>query len=200
MISLQTSGGELVRRRYSIRRFDAGAGTLEINALATGNGPGASWARRAQPGDVLAEVVAPRGKITVDSSARWHLFAGDETAVPAMLRMTEALPPSVPVWQVFEVESELEEVTVSARLRSSVHWLHRRGRPVGRPSLLLPALAESPLPDGPGHAYLAGEAKVVLAMRDLLVARGIPRAWISAKAYWRADAANLDRGEPESIE
>ncbi len=200
MLSLGAAANGAVKRRYSIRRVNAAAATLEINVVVSGSGPGATWANRVQAGDIVAEVVAPRGKITVDARAPWHLFVGDDTAVPAMLNMTESLPQGAPAWQIFEVDSKADEVPVESRPEGSVSWLHRRGRSPGYGAGLLQALARFPIPSGPGHAYLAGEAQTVLSMRDLLVARGVPRNQLSVKAYWRMDAANLDRGEPQSLE
>lgn len=200
MLSLGASADAAVKRRYSIRSVDAAAGTLEINVVALGSGPGATWAYRVQPGDIVAEVVAPRGKITVDIKAPWHLFVGDDTAVPAMLNMTESLPNAVPAWQIFEVDTKADEVPLGPRPEGSVSWLHRVGHRPGDGVGLRQALAQFPIPGGPGHAYLAGEAKVVLAMRDLLIARGVPRKQLSVKAYWRSDAANLERGEPQPLE
>ena len=52
------------------------------------------------------------------------------------------------------------------------------------------------LPAGHGHAYLAGEARVVLALREALATRGLAPEQISAKAYWGLGKANAARGEP----
>jgi NADPH-dependent ferric siderophore reductase len=52
------------------------------------------------------------------------------------------------------------------------------------------------LPAGHGHAYLAGEARAVLALREALAARGLAPEQISAKAYWGLGRANAAHGEP----
>jgi NADPH-dependent ferric siderophore reductase len=77
-----------------------------------------------------------------------------------------------------------------------VRWLHRQGRPAGEAGALVAALGETALPDGPGHVYLAGEARVVLALRDALQERGLAPEQISAKAYWGRGRANASHGEP----
>ena len=51
-------------------------------------------------------------------------------------------------------------------------------------------------PPGAGHAYLAGEARLVLALREALAARGLPGDQVSPKAYWGLGRANAAHGEP----
>ena len=75
-------------------------------------------------------------------------------------------------------------------------WLHSDGRPPGDPR---PWRARSPrctLPPQAGHAYLAGEARLVLALREALAARGLADGQVSPKAYWGLGRANASHGEP----
>jgi NADPH-dependent ferric siderophore reductase len=48
-----------------------------------------------------------------------------------------------------------------------------------------------------GHAYLAGEVGLVLALKNSLLSRGWTPDQISAKAYWNRGRANAGNGEPE---
>ena len=75
-------------------------------------------------------------------------------------------------------------------------WLHRDGRPAGDPAVLVEAAGTVALPPGRGHAYLAGEATVVLRLRKALAARGLAPEQISPKAYWGRGRANASHGEP----
>src|SRR5262245_22759550 len=94
MLVLGQAGERALSRRYTIRRHDARARTLELNVVAHGvDGIGAQWAASATPGDRV-NGVGPRGKIYLNEAADWHLFLGDETAGPATLNMIEALPPA----------------------------------------------------------------------------------------------------------
>jgi NADPH-dependent ferric siderophore reductase len=52
------------------------------------------------------------------------------------------------------------------------------------------------LAPGRGHAYLLGEASVVLALRERLASRGLPQDQMSPKAYWGRGRANAGHGEP----
>jgi NADPH-dependent ferric siderophore reductase len=77
-----------------------------------------------------------------------------------------------------------------------VSWLHRLdGRP-GDPARLAAEAADVELPPGHGHAYLLGEAKVVLQLRDVLAGRGVRSEQMSPKAYWGLGRANAGHGEP----
>jgi NADPH-dependent ferric siderophore reductase len=52
------------------------------------------------------------------------------------------------------------------------------------------------LPAGRGHAYLFGEAKTVLRLREVAAERGLAGDQVSAKAYWGRGRANASHGEP----
>ena len=66
----------------------------------------------------------------------------------------------------------------------------------GDPERLAAALTGIRLPDGHGHAYLFGEAKVVLALREMVANRGLAAEQVSPKAYWGRGKANASHGEP----
>src|SRR5688572_29963932 len=91
MIVVDTSGGRIIRRRYTIRRFDAAAQLLDLQIITHTGGPGARWARGLHVGDQI-EALGPRGKITLAKDAGWHLFIGDDVAIPGVAAMVEALP------------------------------------------------------------------------------------------------------------
>lgn len=198
MVDLGGPQGSQLRRRYSIRRLNRDEGAVEITVVRHGDGPGRRWAEGASPGGEAPAVTAPRGKITVAPAAAWHLFAGDETALAAHFNMAESLSGRRPVAMVFEVADEGEEWAPPPGAEAL--WIHRRGRPPGEAGGLLEALGSLRLPGGPGHAYLAGEARVVLRLRDLLLGRGLERSQLSVKAYWRSDRPNEERGEPAAAE
>ena len=49
----------------------------------------------------------------------------------------------------------------------------------------------------PGPAGAAVDDQAMPSPRQALVERGLAAEQLSAKAYWRAGAANADHGEPE---
>ncbi len=184
-----------MRRRYTIRALDRDTLTLTLHIVRHGDGPGERWVSTAQPGDRI-EGIGPRGKITVSLEADWHLFVGDESAMPAILAMTEALPGDAEATLVIEVPGPDDEQELLAPARTRLTWLHRLGRPAGDPGLLAAETAEVELGHGAGHAYVFGEASVVLRLREILAGRGLSQEQISPKAYWGLGRANAGHGEP----
>jgi NADPH-dependent ferric siderophore reductase len=195
MLLVAAEGNRPVRRRYTIRRFDPARRLLTLDVVLHGDGPGERWVRSAQPGDRI-EGIAPRGKITTSPAAEWHLFMGDEAALPAIFAMTESLPGDSVATVVIEVPDAEDEQELSAPARTRVTWLHRLSGAAGEPAALASEAAEVELPPGAGQAYLLGEAKVVLALREVLAGRGIRPDQMSPKAYWGRGRANGGHGEP----
>jgi NADPH-dependent ferric siderophore reductase len=185
-----------VRRRYTIRRFDRGRRRLELDFVMHGGGPGMRWAQAAEPG-VVIETVGPRGKITLAADADWHLFAGDATAVPGAFAMMEALPASMPALALLQVDDPQERQPIpNDRRHQTVTWWYEPPNP-SEGGELLAALAAAEFPGGRGHAYLAGEVALVIALKATLASRGWTADQISAKAYWNRGRANAGHGEPE---
>jgi NADPH-dependent ferric siderophore reductase len=132
MLSVDPSGG--ARRRYTIRSLDRRARTVDLDVVVHGDGPGASWARSAQPGDRL-EAIGPRGKVTLRRDAAWHLFVGDETFLPAALAMIEALRVDGVARAVIEVDGPADEQMPRTVADAEIVWLHRHGAAPGDPTL-----------------------------------------------------------------
>jgi NADPH-dependent ferric siderophore reductase len=184
-----------VRRRYTIRHFDPDRQRLDLDFVLHGDGPGMRWAQAARPGDSI-EVVGPRGKITVVRDAAWHLFAGDATAVPGALAMMEALPLDVPAAAFLQVDGPEERQSVDRNREPQITW-HYEVPSANSVAGLAAALAAAMLPAARGHAYLAGEVALVIALKAALLSHGWAADDISAKAYWNRGRANAGHGEPE---
>ncbi|HVA41987.1 MAG TPA: siderophore-interacting protein [Acidimicrobiales bacterium] len=185
------------RRRYSVRAYDASGPWIDLDFVLHGDGPAVTWATSVQPGDSIG-VIGPRGKVMVDPEAEWHLFIGDDTFVPASFMMAGSLPADRRAIVIMEVDGDADhQVLETAADLDGPHWVHRSGGPQGEAGLLVAALEGLDLPPGPGHAYLAGELRVVSAMRSVLLGKGMEAGAISPKPYWRLGVANQDHGEPQ---
>jgi NADPH-dependent ferric siderophore reductase len=195
MLLVAAEGNRPVRRRYTIRRLDLARRLLTLDVVLHGDGPGERWIRSARPGDRI-EGIGPRGKITTSPAADWHLFMGDESALPAIFAMTESLPGDSVATVVIEVPDPDDEQELCAPARTRMTWLHRLSGPPGEAAALVAEAREVELPPGDGHAYLLGEGKVVLALREVLAARGVRQDQVSPKAYWGRGHANAGHGEP----
>lgn len=170
-------------RTYTVRSFDAAAGELTIDFVHHGDeGLAGPWAAAARPGDVL-RLMGPGGAYEPDADADWHLFVGDESALPAIGVALERLPAGTAALAVLEVGGPDDELPLPSAADLEVRWLHRDA---GRPEQLVEAVAEATFPEGRVHAFVHGEAGFVRSVRrHLLAERGIPRPALSISGYWR---------------
>jgi NADPH-dependent ferric siderophore reductase len=166
--------GRKVKRRYTITRYRDGR--FDVDALLHGDAPGATWAARTAPGDEV-QFFGPRGRLELRDAA-WHLFIGDESALPAISELATAV--RAPAYALLEVGDEKDELPIAAEVR----WLHRGGTAPGSADLLTAAVDAFAPPPGSGHAYAMGESRVVAALRPRLHALGIPNEQLYVKGYW----------------
>jgi NADPH-dependent ferric siderophore reductase len=176
-----------VIRSYTVRRFDAEAGELDVDFVLHGaHGPAAAWAAAAAPGDWVG-VSDPGGRWRPDPEARAHLVIGDESALPAIATVLDELrraAPNAPAAVFVEVADAAEEQPLATGPGTRLHWLHRDGRPAGGP--LVEAITSATI-DATGHqAWLSAEAATVRDIRAHLIdERGLPRRMVYATGYWR---------------
>ena len=114
-------------RAYTIRRIDPDAGLVDIDFVLHhgGSSPGARFAARARPGDVVGMTGPGGGGAPL---ADWVLLAGDETALPAIARILETLPPGCRATVRVEVADRSEEQPLSSAAQTDIQWLHRGAR------------------------------------------------------------------------
>jgi NADPH-dependent ferric siderophore reductase len=182
VVHVSDGHGGGVSRRYTIRNLDNAMRLLDLDVVMHGHGPGAAWAASVAIGDDV-EVFGPRGKVRL-ATAGWQLFAGDESAIPAVAEMIAALPSATGGIALLEVADADDEQRIDAAELIDVRWLHRGTTPPGESDLLDRALAAIDIPDADRHAYVFGESRVVRRLRDDLGGRGLQPAEISAKGYW----------------
>ncbi|MFD0690127.1 siderophore-interacting protein [Actinomadura fibrosa] len=187
-------------RSYTLRAHDPAEHTVTVDFVLHPNaGPATRWAAAAAPGAALGMFgpspdFARRVPLTASfASARQVLLAGDETAVPALGTLAEALPEGLPTVAYIETAGPEDEVAFPTRGDLTVHWLHRGDTPAGRAGLLGAAVRAADLrPDGL-FAWLAGEAGAVRDLRRHLVGdRGVPKNRIDFAGYWRLDLTQDD--------
>lgn len=176
-------------RVYTPRRWDAAAQELDFEVALHGDGPGANWAARVEPGSPVV-LTGPGGPYRVDPNADWYLLAGDDAALPAIAAILETLPAAARVQVFAEVSGPEEEQDFALAGRGNVTWLHREeGEIPGR--LLEAAIRNAALPPGNGRIWTACEADVMRAIRKhLLFDRGLDRKAIHTHGYWKQGAVN----------
>jgi NADPH-dependent ferric siderophore reductase len=178
-----------VGRDFTPRRYDPSAQTLQIDFALHEAGPATRWASQAKPSDTLI-VGGPRGSFVVPLSFDWHLFVGDETAIPAIGRRLEELPANTRAVVLAEIDGKHDEIAFSTKADLTLLWSHRNGAPVGVADGLSKGLAAQRLPPGDYYAWVACESLVAKALRSQLLADcGANPKWIRAAGYWRRGAA-----------
>ncbi len=177
-------GGRPVSRDYTVRDYHATQPSLDIDFVLHGEGPAANWARRTRPGETL-EFIGPSGRFRPDPGADWHLFAGDETALPAIQAYAAMLPPDARAFLYIEVADAAEEQPIPGADPPAVCWLHRGDQEPGTSTMLDDALRAARLPPGQGRIWLAGHTPTVRRIRArLLTERGIDRHAVYVKGFW----------------
>lgn len=172
-----------VLRTYSI--WDHQDDWIDLYCLAHGDGPGSRWAGDVQTEDTVL-VTKPKGDF-VTRTAAFHLFVGDETASAAFGPMIRALPTSAPVSAIVET-AEGDQL----KLPRDVTWLTRLSPSVVNPAGLAEAVAKADLPEA-GVAYLAGEARTLQVVRDVLVSEhGWSRRSVLTKSFWTPGKRGMD--------
>ena len=198
MVLVHDAQGRATRRRYSVRHRDDDANTITLWIVTNHEGPGASWAMSCAVGDEV-DIVGPRGKITLDPMADWHLFLGDTTGLASFYRMAEAI--EVPGKAIFIVEVDTMDDARTALFDEGLGvtgiFVERQGREYHDPAGLLAGLSAFDFPEHVGQAYVFAEFSVVKTLTAVLRDRGLTDEQIRTKSFYRTGRANAGNGEPE---
>jgi NADPH-dependent ferric siderophore reductase len=186
VLEIPQDGPEPARRHYTIRDFDPKTRLIDVDFVLHGHEtPAIRWAQDAKPGQEIA-VRGPRGRIALSPGAAWHLMTGDETAMPAILALAEALPKGAKAQIFIEIGDEGDKQEVKTAADVTGVWLLRQGPPSPN-RILVDAVENWAFPPGRGHAIIIGETSTVRAQRHGLIARGLTRDQIYSEGYWRPD-------------
>lgn len=174
-------------RRYTVRRWDEATRRLTMDFVAHGDtGFAGRWAQRVVIGDRL-QMVGPGGNHRPDPDAAWHLFVGDESALPAIGAALDVLDAGVHVVVVAVVDDPESEIVLTTAATLDLRWLHRNTAAVPE-SLLLQAVTSLEWLPGEVDVFVHGEANEVRAVRKHLIAdRDVDRTAASISPYWRRD-------------
>ncbi|GAA3231495.1 siderophore-interacting protein [Nonomuraea helvata] len=178
-----------VLRTYSIWQYDPSWEAIDLIGYDHGgDSPGASWIRNARPGMEVA-FTRPDGGFVVKEQAPYHVFAGEETASVAFGAMLRALPVGERVFGAVEADGPDGHLDLPRELAR----VCRGGASAAGSEVLVDAVRALDLPDEPGVAYLAGEARTIQAVRAHLVReRGWQRRDVRTKPFWTPGRKGLD--------
>ncbi|MBF4513227.1 siderophore-interacting protein [Plantibacter sp. VKM Ac-2885] len=189
-----------VTRTYTVRRVDQSAGTIDIDFVVHGDeGIAGPWAAAAQPGDRVV-LAGPGGAYRPDPTADWHLFAGDESAIPAIAAALEALPADAKGLAFLEIGGRDDLVELDHPAGVQLIWVGRAARDESTAALLATAITGHPWPDGRVQVFAHGERESMKALREVfLTQRGLDRSQLSLSGYW-AYGRTEDRFQAEKRE
>jgi NADPH-dependent ferric siderophore reductase len=171
-------------------------GTIAIEFVLHGDsGPASAWAGRAKVGDLLGLGIRTGKKAT---TADWYLFAGDETALPAIAAQIASLPAHAKGVALLEVNSEEGCFELSAPPGLTISWLFRRGIAPAASDLLCRQLSETTIPAAPlcRYIWVAGEAAMINQVRAYAKTQlDLVHGELHATVYWSAGISEDELGK-----
>lgn len=179
-----SDGPKPVMRDYTPRRYDAASGELDIEFVLHGEGPAATWAAQAAPGQFL-NIAGPRGSMIVPDIFDSYLLIGDETALPAIARRLEALPANRSALVVVEVADQGEQQVFQSKAQVDVIWIVRGEQD------LMDVTRRLEMPEGKLYAWVATESQLSHKLRRILLGEfGLEEEFVKAAGYWRLDGSD----------
>jgi NADPH-dependent ferric siderophore reductase len=175
-------------RRPTIRTFtpwrvDPERLELDVGIVVHGGGAASDWATSTDP-DAPAAVSGPGRGYAVDGDAPAFLVAGDETAIPAVTQVLEALPAESAVHVRIEIAHPDGRLELPEHPGATVEWCELP--PGSTPGDALAAAVRDVELAPDTRVWAAGEAAAVQRIRrHLFEDRGLPRAQTSVRGYWK---------------
>ncbi len=180
-------------RAFTIRRWDRQRCEITVDFVSHGHGLAGSWVQSAQIGDVV-KLAGPRSDFRHIPNKPLFLF-GDETALPAITAIVEALPAHERAMVVIEVQDMVAQHSIERQ--ANVHWVWLPADPARRPGAQLaayaPAVTLSPEQD---QLWIACESQGALRLRSVFTSLGFNQETIHASGYWKQGA--IDHVDTES--
>jgi NADPH-dependent ferric siderophore reductase len=180
---LLADGTRPVIRTFTPRRFDAAGPALDLDVVLHEGGAASAWAAAAAPG-AEAAISGPGRGFEIDPSTPAYLLGGDESAIPAIGQLLEAIPPAIAVEVHIEVAVPDARQALPDHPGATVTW-HDLPRGDAHGQALIAAMRRAPIDEGT-HVWVAGEAAAVQAIRKhLFDERGVARAMATVRGYWK---------------
>ncbi len=179
------------RRTFTPRWFDD-QGSMTVDFVLHGSGPASTWANRAMIGDVIW-AGPTRGGYDVPPAGSTVVLIGDDTAIPAIGTIIEALDDSVRVTAIIEVIDGTDEREVTAERLIDPIWIHRGSDP-GQTGVVTANLIGALEVPGDSYWWIAGEREAVRSLRDTIQeSKAVPKERLSINAHWRLQATDPRR-------
>lgn len=176
-----------IARHYTVRRWDPSGPSLALDVVTHGHGRGATWARDAQPGDVVA-ISKARGYYGPPEGSTRRLLIADATGLPAVARILEEATPEETFDVLIELISMEDAIALPSPATVNVEWrVSGNGR---GPSALVSAMNRLPVPRDDTYVWVACESAESRRARTF-----IRKTWTRhhtlyrVVGYWHIDQA-----------
>lgn len=179
-------------RTYTPRRMDPTALELDIDFVMHGTGVGSDWVGNTKQGDYITIAGPGKSFFHIDMEADWYVIIGDDSALPAVGTILEALPAGGKAHVYSEVVEKADEQQLDSEAQVEFTWLHRGSVTAVPGKLLEQAVYKAEFPkEGRGCIYVACEAGIMRDMRKHFIGeRGIDPTQVTTRGYWKQSAVN----------
>jgi len=169
-------------RTFTPRYFDDEQLELTLDIVLHDHGAATDWARTADIGDEVA-ISGPGRSEEPDRDADSFLLAGDESAIPAIGQLLEAIAPECRIEVHVEIAAPDGRVELPPHRNTTVTWHEAEVGAAPGDSFVRAVQQVDPLPDA---VWVAGEAAAVQKLRKYLFdERGRTRSSVTARGYWK---------------
>ncbi len=156
---------------------------LSLEVVLHDGGATSSWVESAGEGDPAA-ISGPGRGYAIDTTAGSYVLAGDETALPAIGQLIDAMPDEMPVDVVVEVRHPDAEVHLPERDAGTVTWVVADDD--APPGDALVSAIERLEFGATTRIWAAGEAGAMQRVRrHLREERGLDRSHTTVRGYWK---------------
>lgn len=176
-----------VLRDYTIRAVPE-PGSVVVDVVLHGSGPGSTWARGAEVGSTIG-VLGPRGSHVMPEDRGRYLVLADESAHPAAARWLEEAPAGAEVHVVLETQ-DASTADLPHRPEASVTIV------AGSDGTGLVRELEALAPEAGDLVWAAGEATAMLAVRRAAKDLGLDKDDVEIDGYWKRGVAGRDHHAP----
>lgn len=174
-----------VTRTYTLINLDSSTGDFDVDFVTHGDaGLAGPWARVAEVGEKIG-FFGPGGAWGPSVDYEHFIFAGDESAAPAIGAGLKRLPEGATATAYIEIEAEDRKFELPARDGVDIHWVIRNGATHG--TELSRVVRQAGVPDGKNTSwFIHGIAEMIKEMRRFLfVESEVPKQDVSISGYWR---------------
>lgn len=174
-----------VLRTYTLINLNSETGDFNVDFVAHGDtGLAGPWARVAEAGEKIG-FLGPGGAWGPTEEYEHFVFAGDESAAPAIGAGVQHIPEGATATAYIEIEAEDRKFEIPTREGVEIIWVIRNGATHG--TELSRVVREAGIPKGKKTSwFIHGVAEMIKELRRFLfVESGISKEDVSISGYWR---------------